>query len=135
MRLKLHSGSFRNSRLAFTLIELLVAIALIGILTALLAPALTRGKSSAQRVKCVSNLRQLGLAAHLYWDDNNGNCIGLAGWERAPKGSEFLTPGQGCSIHTSRGAACKFAPRSITQRPNSRSRPPARPTATAIIFI
>ena len=60
---------------AFTLVELLVVLAIIGILTAVLLPLLGRGKASARRVKCLSNLRQLGLAAQMYWDDNRGNCF------------------------------------------------------------
>ncbi len=48
-------------------------MAIIAILAALLLPALARGKVSAQSAKCVSNLRQIGIAAQLYWDDNNGN--------------------------------------------------------------
>jgi len=57
---------------AFTLVELLVVIAIVALLAALLAPALASGKRSAQRVKCVSNLRQLGLAAQMYFDDHDG---------------------------------------------------------------
>ncbi|HEY5909126.1 MAG TPA: prepilin-type N-terminal cleavage/methylation domain-containing protein [Verrucomicrobiae bacterium] len=66
-------------RSAFSLVEMLVVIALIVLLAALLLPALTRGRASAQRVRCVSNLRQLGLAVQLYWDDNSGNCFRYGG--------------------------------------------------------
>ncbi|MHC4570427.1 MAG: type II secretion system protein, partial [Planctomycetota bacterium] len=58
-----------NERRGFTLIELLVVIAIIALLLAILMPALQRVKKQAQATTCLSNLKQIGLAAELYAHD------------------------------------------------------------------
>ena len=57
---------------AFTLIELLVVVAILGLLASLLLPALSSAKVRGRRAACLSNLRQIGTALHLYADDHEG---------------------------------------------------------------
>lgn len=67
------SQCFRRS--GFTLVELLVVMAVITLLAGLTFPSLVRARAAAHGVRCISNLRQLGLAARLYWDDHDGRAF------------------------------------------------------------
>lgn len=63
---------YSRQRRAFTLIEILVVIAIIAIFSAILFPAFARAREGARRISCSSNLRQIGLGAMQYTQDNAG---------------------------------------------------------------
>ena len=83
--------TLRQPAPAFTLVELLVVIAIIALLVSILLPSLAQARDSARGARCLSNQRQIGIAARLYMDSNGGGLFHHHEWWVLDDGSQVQT--------------------------------------------
>lgn len=127
-----------HCRRGFTLIELLVVIAIIAILAALLLPALSKAKTKAQSITCVSNLHQLVTAWIMYADDHNNTLVpnwilDNRAWIDGTKGDVSSLPGATNLVAIKEGLLFRYNPNvGVYQCPAAIKGPSTVPTTRVV---
>lgn len=120
-----------NLRRGVTLVELLVVLAIIGVLLALVVPAVQRSRAAAARLECANNLKQIGLAAHGYHDSQRSLPPGMR-WKNGKDSMLMSTWLVQLLPYIEQDALWNSAVAAYQQSPTPKSNPPHAAMSTAV---